>query len=455
MRKITIVSILIFQIFAIRAQETWNLSKCIKYAYDNNIEIRRIDLSAKVSENALKQSKYDLLPSVSGRASWSQNYGRSVDYVTNGYTTQNSNSINYGIGANVNLFSGFRKKKIIEQNTINLQAALMEIDKLKEDMALNITSYYLNILFSIEQLNVAKDNLQLSENQLKRVKILVDVGKKPQSDLLHQKSQVAKNRSAVISGENALSLAYLDLYQILEIKGDSTFEIEIPTIDIQQDADAELLEYESKFESIIAERPSFKLQDLRIASAAKQLDIAKADYYPSLSFNANIGSGYSNLRYDMIPNPSGMGFIKDGVMSFGDQYRVNLSKSFGFSLSIPIFSKFRVRTNVQNANIRYEDAKLQKALSYNNLYKQLQTAYTKAVAAVNNYRAEKQSVASFEEAFKYAKTNYELGKINSYDYNQAQSNLIQARSALIRAKFEYVFRTKILEYYSGKELVIE
>ncbi len=454
MRKITIVSILIFQIFAIRAQETWNLSKCIEYAYDNNIEIRKIDLSARIAEKNLQQSKHELLPSVSGRASWSQNYGRSVDYVTNGYTTQNSNSINYGIGANVNLFSGFRKKKIIEQNTINLQAALMEIDKLKEDLALNITSYYLNILFAMEQLNVAEDNLKLSEKQLERVEILVKVGKKPKSDVLNQKSQVAKNRSIVVNRENELSMAYLDLYQILDIKGDSTFEIAIPTIDIKEDADTELVEYQNNFEGIIAERPVYKLQDLRIESAAKQIGIAKADYYPSLNLSANIGSGYSNLRYNMIENPAG-GYVKDGVMSFGDQYEVNLSKSIGLSLSIPIFSKFRVKNNVQLANIRYEEAKIQKAASYNSLYKQLQTAYTKAVAAMNNYRAEKQSVAAFEEAFKYAKTNYELGKINSYDYNQAQNNLIQARSSLIRAKFEYVFRTKILEYYSGKKLVIE
>ncbi len=455
MQKIIFLSIFILYAFAGEAQETWDLAKCIKYAYDNNIQIRRTDLAVQVAKNNLQQSKHNLLPTVAGRASWNRNYGRSVDYVTNGYTNQNSSSMSYGIGGNINLFEGFRKHHLIEQNKINLQTRLMEIDKLKEDMALNITSYYLNILFTIEQLNAAKENLKLSETQLERVKLLVELGRKPQSDLLTQKAQLAKNKSKVVSNENALSLAYLDLYQLLDIKGDSTFEITIPEIDIEQGADTELVKYQSKFESIIAERPSYKLQDLHIADAKKQIEIVKSAYYPTLSFSANISSGYSNLRYNMIQNPTGTGFIKDGVMSFADQYDINLNKSFGFSLSVPIFSKFQTRNNVQNAQIKYEDAKLQKELGYNDLYKQLQTAYTKAVAAVNNYNAEQQSVKSFEEAFKYAEKNYELGKISSFDLNQAQNNLIQARSALIRAKFEYVFRTKILEYYSGKGLVID
>ncbi|PID88541.1 MAG: transporter, partial [Bacteroidia bacterium] len=162
----------------------WSLKDCIDYAYENNLNLLRNQNNLRASENTLRQSKYNRLPSVSGSASWSNGYGRNIDYTNNSYTTQNSSNISYGVGASVNLFSGFQKKHQIEKNKLDLQADLLDIETAKENLALNITSYYLGILYAQEQLQIAKDNLAISQKQQKRIKELVDAGKLPKGNLL-------------------------------------------------------------------------------------------------------------------------------------------------------------------------------------------------------------------------------------------------------------------------------
>lgn len=431
----------------------WSLQDCIDYAYEHNLQLQRNRNNIIISENNLQQSKNDRLPSLSGSTSWSNSYGRSIDYTTNGYTNQNSSNVNYGIGTSVNLFSGFRKKYQIEKGEIDLQTQLLDIETAKENLALNITSMYLNILYANEQLQIAKENLTTRIDQQKRIQQLVDAGKMPKGDLLEQQSQVAKVESNIVEAENRLSLAYLDLYQALDISAEQSFLVEAPNIKAIQEADGRLLNYANLYETIIAERPSMKALDYRLKSAEKDIDIAKAGYYPNLGLNANIGSGYSNLRYNYkkdANNPSQL--VENGKMSFLDQYELNLSKSWSLSLSIPIFNKFQTRTAVKNAKLQLQDVQIQKQVERNKLYKELQQAYTNALAAVKKYDAQSKTVKALKETFRYAEEKYQLGKLSNFDYNESLNNLTVARSNMLQAKYEYIFRTKILEFYSGLPL---
>lgn len=418
-------------------QKEWTLEECINYAYEHNIQLARSQNQIEMGKLAVQQAKNDRLPSLSSSASFNRGYGRTIDYTTNGYTTRSSSSGNYGIGSSVNLFNGFQKKHRIEKGEIDLHASLLDIEKLKEDLALNITSFYLNILYAKERLQVAKDNLTIRKAQIERMEAMIQAGTKPEGDLLEQQSQIAKAESAIIDAENTLMLNYLTLYQVLEIKDDEKFLIAKPKIDMVEKADNDVL----NFTQTILERPSIKAYDYRIASARKDIQIVKSGYYPSLSLSGNIGSGYSNQAMRGKKR-----------ISFSDQYELNLSKSWGLSLSIPIFNKFAVRTQVKNAVLQLKNMELQKREEENRIYKELQQARTNAIVALKKYQAQEKATKALEETFRYVEEKYQLELISNFDYNESLNNLTTANSEMIQAKYEYIFRTKILEYYNGKPL---
>ncbi len=210
--------------------------------------------------------------------------------------------------------------------------------------------------------------------------------------------------------------------------------------------------YTHKYETILKQRPSLKMYDLKKRSVEKDIKIAKSNYYPSLNLSANVGSGYSNLRYDYINEPNTQQLIKGGKMSFSDQYSLNLSKSWGLSLNIPIFSKFQNKTAVSNARIQLKDIEIQQQIEHNRLYKQLQQAYTNALVSIKKYEVQQKTVISLKEAFHYAQERYELGMLSNFEYNEALSSLTNAQSNMLQAKYEYLFRMKILEFYGGKPL---
>ncbi len=213
-----------------------------------------------------------------------------------------------------------------------------------------------------------------------------------------------------------------------------------------------MITYTDKYETLIAQRPSFKSYTLKKESARKNIKIAKSNYYPTLSLNANISSGYSNLRYNYKNDPTTQQLVKLGKMSFVDQYNLNLSKSWGVNLNIPFFNKFQTKTAVNNAKIQLRDIEIQQEIEHDRLYKELQQAYTNALASIKKYEAQKKTVISLEETFHYAQEKYELGLLSNFDYNEALRNLTTAKSNMLQAKYEYLFRTKILEFYSGKPL---
>lgn len=420
-------------------QQEWTLEECINYAYKHNIQLARSENQIEMSKLAVQQAKNDRLPSLSGSASFNRGYGRTIDYTTNGYTTRSSSSGSYGIGSSISLFSGFQKKHRIEKGKIDLQASLLEIEKLKEDLALNITSFYLNILYAKERLQVAKDNLTIREAQIKRMEAMIQAGTKPEGDLLEQQSQIAKAESTVIDAENTLMLNYLTLYQVLEIKENEEFLIAEPKVDMLENADNNTL----NFTQTILERPSIKAYDYRIASAHKDIQIIRSGYYPSLNLSGNIGSGYSNQA-----------MRGNNRISFSDQYELNLSKSWGVSLSIPIFNKFAIRTQVKNAVLQLKNIELQKREEENHIYKELQQAQTNAIVALKKYQAQEKATKALKETFRYVEEKYQLELISNFDYNEALNNLTNANSEMIQAKYEYIFRTKILEYYNGKPLTL-
>nr|WP_320118007.1 TolC family protein [uncultured Marinifilum sp.] len=442
--------VIILSIAAVNAQEKWSLEKCIKHAKEHNIDLQLRKLDAEVQANNTAQSKLDLLPSVNGSSSYNFSYGRTLR-ADNTYGDINTQSGSLGISASVSLFNGFQKQNSIKQNQLDLQASLQDVEKAKEDMALNITSSYLNILFNKELLQIAQEKLKVTQLQIKRSEVLVEAGTLPKGTLMEQNAQAAREELEVVNASNNLNLNLLDLAQLLDLENPDEFDIQIPELPVLN-ATRSMIDPESVFINALEFRPEMKAAKYRLESSEKGLIIAKGQRAPSLSMSGYWGSSYSKDFAEYGFNASGAPIVIREEMKLSDQLSNRENKAFGFNLSIPIFNGGTVNRNIANAKININRYKLNMENSKNILRKEIQQAHANAKAAMNKYFSSETAVSSTEEAFRYTEEKFNLGLVNSVDYNQEKNNLFQAKSNLLQAKYEYIFRTKILDFYNGIEI---
>lgn len=442
--KILVNIILLFSIFLTSySQETWSLQKCVDYALENNIQIKQSKLNTEYNENLLNQSKSNRLPNLNASATHGIYFGQTLYSTTfEPIEDQTVNSVRPGINSNITLFNGFQIKNTIKQNQFNLLSSIQDLEKLKNDISLNIAAQYLQILFNTELLNIAKEQLEVTSAQVARSKILVEAGSVAKGDLLQIQSQEAADELSVITAESNLQLSYLTLSQLLELDSADDFKIDVPEItDISEE---NLLEtVEEIFPEALQILPQIKAADYKLKSAEKGLDIAKGGQMPRLSVTGSYGSDFSDSRK-----------LSGEVYPFFDQIGDYKSLGFNTTLSIPIFNNFSTKNNIKNARINVENSNLEVENQKNILYKEIQQAYADAFAALKQFRASEKAVVSMEEAFKYTREKYEVGLLNAVDFNIAQSQLVLTRSELLRAKYDYIFKTSILSFYRGIPLSI-
>ncbi|NOU60546.1 TolC family protein [Marinifilum caeruleilacunae] len=451
MKKLLLPLIAIaFTFSAANAQEKWSLEKCINYAKEHNIDLQLRKLDAEVQANNTTQSKFDLLPSLNGSTSYNFSYGRTLR-ADNTYGDINTQSGSLGLSAGVTLFNGFQKYNSIKQNELDLKASLQDVEKAKEDLALNITSSYLNILFNKELLQVAEEKLKVTKLQIKRTEALVEAGTLPKGTLMEQNAQAAREELEVVNSLNNLDLALLDLAQLLDLENPSDFDISIPELPVLN-ATRSMVDPESVFINALEFRPEMKAARYRLESSEKGLYIAKGQRAPSLSMSGYWGSSYSKDFPEYGLDANGAPVIVREEMKLSDQLSNRENKAFGFNLNIPIFNGGQVNRNIANAKINIDRNKLYMENSKNALRKEIQQAHANARAAMNKYFSSETAVSSTEEAFRYTEEKFNLGLVNSVDYNQEKNNLFQAKSNLLQAKYEYIFRTKILDFYNGIEI---
>ncbi|MCY1636077.1 TolC family protein [Marinifilum sp. D737] len=447
MKKLLFPLIAIVFIFSsANAQEKWSLEKCINYAKEHNIDLQLRQLEAEVQSNNTKQSKYNLLPNLNGNMGYNFGFGRTKT-AADTYSNDDSQTGSLGLSSSVTLFNGFQKYNSIKQNQLDLQASLQDVEKAKEDLALNITSSYLNILFNKELLQVAQEKLKVTKLQIKRTEALVEAGTLPKGTLMEQNAQAAREELEVVNSSNNLDLALLDLAQLLDLENPAEFDISTPELPVLN-ATRSMVDPESVFINALEFRPEMKAARYRLESSEKGLVIAKGQRAPSLSLSGSWGSSY---RKD-FPEFNGAGDLIRKEMKLNDQLKLFEYKSIGFNLNIPIFNGGQVNRNIANAKVNINRYKLNMENSKNILRKEIQQAHANAKAAMNKYFSSETAVSSTEEAFRYTEEKFNLGLVNSVDYNQEKNNLFQAKSNLLQAKYEYIFRTKILDFYNGIEI---
>ena len=466
MKKLTtILLIVLLGGVQLQAQEQWSLNRCVDYALEHNIQVKQTQLRAESSQANFKQSKAALYPNLNASASDALQYGRTIDPYTNLYTDQNLQSFSLSVSSQITIFQGLQKHNTIKRNNYTYLADLQEIDRVKNSISMQVATAYLQILFDKELLEVAKRQMGITREQVARTKVLVEAGSLAKGNLLEIQAQLAQEEMSYINAQNSIRTDYLNLTQLLELDSVAGFQIEIPEID--EPSEEMILASVDEIYNKSTDLPRIKKEELNVESADYGLKIAKGAYYPRLYLNASYGTGYSNARnkYDTEPgDPRPIGWV-DGSMtpvytqgintitlpySFLDQVNDNRSLSFVIGISIPIFNNLQNKTNVINSKLNYESAKLQLELTKNNLYKEIQQAHNAAVSALAKYKASKKSVEAQRESFSYTKQKFDLGLVNSVDYNTAKNQLTKAESDMVQAKYDFVFRINILNFYQGE-----
>lgn len=441
-----ITAIFVFLIgTGLQAQERvqWGLDTCISYAQENNIQINRSKLNIENIEQDQLNAKASLFPNLNASFSQGYNFGRSIDPFTNTFATNEVPYGNYGANLGFDIFKGLSKMQEVKRSKSDLLVSQLETNRMKNDISLNIATAYLQILFQKELLKVATEQVEISQMQEDRVKKLFDAGQVPNSDYLDIKAQVANDELTRVQAENSLLLSYVDLVQLMQlpIEAQQTFDIEIPNLDSYSDVELFVTPKEV-YNAALSIMPEVKRDEETIIRNELNMKSVKGNYWPSLTFSAGMGSGYSGLNVDQEGN----------TKTWGNQFEDNLNYQTALSLRVPIYNGLAVRTSSQKAEIAVRQASYNLAETKNNLEQSIQKAYYDALAAKQKFFASESAVESLSESFAYSQLRYEEGVINQVEYNQIKTNLTKAQSDLVQAKFDYIFRLKILDFYQGKPL---
>ena len=438
-KKILLFSSLI-SLFSVNAQKAWTLKDCIDYATENNIDIKSKVLELENAKIELNTSKMSRLPNLNANASENLGFGRSTS--RDGRTVDNTSSnTNLGVYTSIPVFTGFQIPNQIKQKQFNLSAAIEDMNRAKEDLALNITGYYLQTLLYKELFTIAKQQIELDKKQIEQTEILVNSWKKPISELFEAKATLANNEVTLTEIKNNVMLSLLNLSQLLNYSDAENFDIESPDISAIFLKDLNSLESSNKvYSHSVDMRPSIKAAQFRLKSSMKSLDVVKAQYYPSLNFEAGYNNGYF---YNFN--------LEDGAknISFSNQIKNNGSEFLGLTLSIPIFNRFTVRNQVRQSRLNIEQQKLQLDNAHQILYKEIQQAYFNAVASEDKFKSAEKSVEASQLAFTHEETKYLNGKSTVLEYNNARLRLERSLSEEAQAKYDYIFRIKILDFYNG------
>lgn len=438
-------SLMMMGFIPLQAQKVWSLQECIGYALENNLQVKRQELNVEYGKNNYIQSFFNILPSINGSIYNSYSSGKTIDYSKFAYVDQNYWSSSIQLSSDLTLFSGLQNYNNILLNRYTFLQNQADLDKAKNDISLQLTVAYLQILFNRELEHIARSRLEVTGMQVERMKKMLDAGKIAQGEYLQVKAQEANDRTSLINAVNNLEIAYLDLTQLLDLDSTGGFDIVIPE-DIEVELVNPIEPVQTIYEAAVQSLPQIKSAEYYLKSSRKQLALAWGQVSPTINLSGSLSSRYSEL----LENP----LAPDDNYPFGDQLNDFYSKQVSVVLSVPIFNRLQVKNSISNAKLGVDDARLQLEIAQKALYKEVQQAHADAVAAMQKYNSSLEAVSYNEEAFKYTSQQYELGLVNMVDYSQAQNNYTKAQSDMLQAKYEYIFKLKILDFYMNKPIVL-
>ena len=444
------------------------IKQCVDLAITNNLQIQQSKIQLEQSGVLYKQSKDNLLPQINATLTQGQNYGRSISNVDNSYVDQQFGQGNYGVGANLLLFNGLSLNNAIKQNALAYDASKMDLQQQKDNITLNVILAYLTVLSNQETLDIAKRQASVDSAQVARLEIQNQEGAIPPATLYDLKGQYASDLVNVVNADNALQTAKVNLFNVINVpyQKDATYEMVSMNADVSDLRNSPDSIYQNALQII----PNIKATDLRVASYQKSIAVARGRYYPSLSLYGNLNSVWNSTNMTTFQGAPIVtktdDFVTVGTQnysvnspgfatttqktSFSDQLKNNRYQNFGLQLNIPILNYLSVRNNVKTAKLNYENAKILANSSRNQLQQQVELAWQNLRSAYGQYRGYVEQVKAYGESFRTAEIRFNAGAITSVDYVIAKNNYDRANINLSVARYAYIFRTKILEYYQGR-----
>lgn len=411
------------------AAEPWSLDSCISYAVSHNLTVKSRDISLKLARQDAIDALDRFLPTVQAGASQSFSFGRGLT-AENTYANRNTSNFGWQVGLSLPIFQGLRNIRNVDYNVTNVMMVMEQYESAKDDVTLNVIAQYLQVLYNQEIYKVALEQLNLSRTELQRRRDLLEAGKIPELDLIQAESQVAQDELTAVTAQNDCTMALLNLTQLLELPTAEGFEV----LPVDESEQRMLPSAETVYSTALGINHGILASEYGVKAARKYIKVAKSGYLPTLSFNAGIGSNYYKTS----------GFTNEG---FGPQMRHNLSKSLGFSLSIPIFDAFSTRNSVRRARLQEISATLQLDQAKNDLYKTIMQAHTQAIAADKRRESSEIASRSTLAALDAMREKYNYGKATATEFEQAKTEYIRAVSTAVQAKYESMLRRRILSFY--------
>jgi outer membrane protein len=431
---------------ALQAQKVWNLEECIAYAHDNNLQVKRQELKARAAEYDYTYARAQALPTANAFGNYTMNKGRSPNYDTYTYVDQAFDDANVGIESRLQIFNGLSNYNNMRSSKFDLLSKLEDIEDLKNEITIKIAGAYLQILLNEELLKVAIEQLDITRQQVVKKEKLVEVGNVSRGELYEIQAQEAKEKASVTKARNTLSISYLTLMQYMDLENENLDNFKVDTSDLTIE-DANLLRgVDSVYSDALRVLPMVRSAEYNLQSMEKGLNANQGLRSPSLSVRYLYYTLWSEISQD-LENPT-------GPYPWKKQFQDKGYQQLTFSLSIPIFNRMMVQNRISNAKVNLLDAQVNLDQTKQTLYKSIQQAYADAVAAIEDYESNLETVYSMDEAFKFSEERFNVGTVSSVDYNIAKNNLTKAQSDLAQAKYLYIFYTKILDFWAGVPITL-
>lgn len=457
----------------------WSLDSCIGYAFHHNISVLQSRLNIQLAQTNQTTALGSMLPSLNGSATHGYNWGQRIDPFTNQFASQRIQSNSFGLATGITLFSGFQQYNGLIQANLNAEQSRVDFERAKNDVALNVASGYLTVLLNQEFVLVAEGNVAITKRQLDRLLKLVRAGQISEGQWNELNAQLATNEASLVAAQNNYSLSLLSLMQLLAIPGSEQANFSLVVPDLSEiDQQAMLNNPDQAVSHALSTFPQIKSAEIGLASALVGEKIAKGAFSPRVTANFSYGTGYSGAARVLVGKPDSV-FVPLGTIlfngieqpislkqpvfgtddyrtkPFSDQWRDNVNRALFFNLTVPIFNGFSTTAGVKRARVNREIAALQLEQAKLNLEQSVQRSWADARAALSSYQAAKRSTEANQTAFDWAQQRYEQGVINAVDFADAQTRLLNAKASEVRARYDYLFKVKILDFYLGKPLSLK
>ncbi|MBK8922599.1 MAG: TolC family protein [Saprospirales bacterium] len=474
MFKTAMAVVFLAAVLPARGQDVWSLERCITYAQEANLTVQQARANVKVAALSERQAKAARLPNVGANVDAGEQFGRTIDPTTNQFNTTGIGYNRLSLSASVPLFNGGRIHHSVQQSKWEAQAAQSDAEQTGSDLALQVAQAYLNVLLTEEQRQSANRRVDQSRRQQEVTQKLIAAGTVPMADKFNIEAQIARDEQAAVQAQNSVDLAFLSLKQLLQLEPDFDLQIERPSVVIPADVNPENYSLQPVYSAALETQPNVKAAEYRIRSAEAGVPLAKADYFPSVSLFGSLSSNYSSQYLDFangtllrteltppvivrvndvdVPIQQYVSYYDYPKTPYFTQLDQNFGQGVGVSLNIPLYQNGRVRLNVERARLGVLAAQLQDNQTRQQLKNDIQTAIANARSARKQLDAALRTYEAMQAAYSNTEKRHSLGVVNTLELTTAKTNLDNAENDLIVARYDYLFRLKILDFYQGKEL---